>query len=92
MALALGNQDINYEWGGWNWFVFIISAITLVIVMLNMLISIVGKTFEKFQEDKEIIDLEESLNMLYEFNKLFYLYKNDDFQPQYFQFVEEISG
>lgn len=50
-SFAMGNLEVSTEWSFWIWIVTIIFSITLMIIMFNMLISIIGITFEKFRDN-----------------------------------------
>ena len=47
--MALGSYEMNNDhWKALDWLIFIFSAITLTIVMLNLIIAIVGNTFNTY--------------------------------------------
>ena len=50
--LALGEwetSDLNYFW---DWIIFLFSAISLMIIMLNLIIAIVSETFKKYHKNR----------------------------------------
>ena len=56
--MALGTYEMNTnEWYALDWCIFIFSVLTLTIVMLNLIIAIVGNTFNTYQEGKDRFDL-----------------------------------
>ena len=62
------------DWGGtdtMNWveyFHFLVQSVLLPLIMLNLLITIIGGTYEEFEENKEIKDNREVLKLLSEFS------------------------
>ena len=71
--MALGSFEMNTDyWMPLDWFIFIFSAITLTIVMLNLIIAIVGNTFNKYQEGKDRFDLLEKIGMILEFDRFYH--------------------
>lgn len=67
----------NVAYGGWEgsneynmnqYFHFLVNTIFLPLIMLNLLIAIISKTFEDFEEKKEVSDIKETIDMLQDFN------------------------
>lgn len=65
--LALGSWDeIPEYWTSWDWAVFLVSTITFSVILLNLIIAIVSRTFEEFYSDKLGIDREIKLGLIVE--------------------------
>jgi len=45
---GFGNWEVDFEWGFWRWFLFFFTIFTVAIMMLNVLIAIVGETFNEY--------------------------------------------
>lgn len=65
--LALGTwDDIPEDWTSWDWLVFLVSTITFSVILLNLIIAIVSRTFEEFYMDQVGIDREIKLSLIVE--------------------------
>lgn len=81
-SLWLESFDLNFGYyhadlpGGtdfsFNYAVFFISSIINVILMLNLLISILGDSYDRFQLEQACIDYKEKAKTVLEFQKLMY--------------------
>lgn len=56
-SMTMGNLEISYEWNVWIWITVVTFSITLIVILLNMLISIVGETFQNFLSNQKYINL-----------------------------------
>lgn len=74
--LALGEWETTDLTNFWDWVVFLFSAISLMIIMLNLIIAIVSETFSRYNENRQHIDLLEKLVLVNEFDKLIYFFKS----------------
>jgi len=72
-------MDDIFNWGFGNWegtadfawnlyVLYIISSIFIALALMNMLIAIISMTFEKFTDERELVDLQQMLNMLADMN------------------------
>ena len=50
--LALGEWETTDLTNFWDWVVFLFSAISLMIIMLNLIIAIVSETFSRYNENR----------------------------------------
>lgn len=67
LELALGNwDDIPKEWNEWNWLLFLVSSITFTIILLNLIIAIVSKTFDDYYENQMDVDRQAKLKLILE--------------------------
>ena len=62
--------------------VYLGAIIINVVLVLNMLISILGDSYEQFQMEKPIIDYQEKGNFTYEIQRML-LWKNQESDPSY---------
>lgn len=77
IVLALGNwDDIPDEWNSFNWFLFLGSSLTFVILLLNLLIAIVSKTFDNYYENQANVDRISRLESILELDQFFKCGKN----------------
>lgn len=67
----------NLGYGGWGdsagynfnqYFHFLINTIFMPLILFNLLIAIISKTFEDFDENKEVSDIKETISLLQDFN------------------------
>ena len=56
---------------------FLIASVLNVVLMLNLLISILGDTFDQFQIDKSIIDYKEKAEWALEIETLFFFVRKE---------------
>ena len=73
--VALGDWD-NDRISFTEWVIFAFSSVLMLVVMMNLLISIVGDTFERVQMDSAIKDSEEVIELLLEIDIV--LFRNRD--------------
>ena len=78
----LGDFDLDgYDWV--SWIFFFLATMTNNIVMLNLLISIMGDTYDRVQEGIEIADGLELTSMIVECEQLLF-WKRNVVKPTYF--------
>ena len=69
--IAVGDWDT----GAFNlgqWITFVVATVVVLIVMMNLLISIVGDTFERVQMNQAVQDASEMINLLIEIDTIFF--------------------
>lgn len=72
LELALGDWDnIPDEWNDWNWFLFLCSNITFTIMLLNLIIAIVSKTFDDYYDNQTDVDRKAKLTLILELDQFF---------------------
>lgn len=72
LELAFGNWDnIPEEWNDWNWMLFLGYNITFTIILLNLIIAIVSKTFDEYYETQSVVDRRVKLELILETDQLF---------------------
>jgi hypothetical protein len=67
--LNMGNFDVHDK-GSWYWMVFMVAALVNVIIMLNLVVSILGDAFDKFQSIAEAADVFGKAEVLYEYERM----------------------
>jgi len=67
--LNMGNFDVHDK-GSWYWMVFMAAALVNVIIMLNLVVSILGDAFDKFQSIAEAADILGKAEVLYEYERM----------------------
>ncbi|OMJ92789.1 hypothetical protein SteCoe_4425 [Stentor coeruleus] len=68
--LNFGSFIINENDGSWEWLCFVISSMINFLVMVNLLISIIGDTYDKVQSFRDIADRKEMAEMVLEIEYL----------------------
>lgn len=94
--------DLIYNWGFGNWddpfdltwnnyFLYVFSSIFLALVLWNMLIAIISMTFERFTEERHLVDVQQMIDMLNDMNKFMRCYKKwlVSSTPHYYHFMIE---
>jgi hypothetical protein len=82
-------QENEYSSKFWlNYLSIFLASLVNIILMLNLLIAILGDSFDRFQVDKNFIDYKEKLNLCIEIQKTFAL-KRTFGRFKYFQVVTE---
>lgn len=72
IELALGNWDnIPENWTNWNWLLFIGSNVTFTIILLNLIIAIVSKTFDDYYDKQIYVDRKAKLKLILELDQFF---------------------
>ena len=66
----MGNFGNDYDEFSFEYAFYMIASVSNVIIMLNLLISILGDSFERFQIDANKIDCMEMIDAIIEFEKL----------------------
>lgn len=78
LNISTGNFPEDEERGEWtiaNWLLFFITVINMTIMMLNVIIAIVSDTYAEFEKKKLLIDLDQKLDYIIEFDILASLYR-----------------
>lgn len=70
LNLSLGNVTFYKDWKFFNWVVFYMAVITMGIMMLNVIIAIVNATYEEFESKKYLIDLQQKVEYILEYDIL----------------------
>ena len=68
--LNMGSFGTNYNEFSFEYAFYMMACVSNVIIMLNLLISILGDSFEKFQIDANKLDCMEMIDAIIEFEKL----------------------
>ncbi|CAG9318583.1 unnamed protein product [Blepharisma stoltei] len=73
LSFELDMGAFNNDGANWiEYWIFSLASIINVILMLNLLISILGKSFDDFQQSQESMDYKEMLDVIIEFESLMY--------------------
>lgn len=96
--LGLGNWDVGDDWNYWNWGLFIFSAITFTVILLNLIIAIVSATFEEYFVNEDEVDRAVKLNLILEIDQLLFLgmrsgkfdEKSFERNSRYFHILEKV--
>lgn len=77
------------------WLLLLPNAITIVIMLLNLIIAIVSKVFEDFQDDESIIDIDIKLSLIDEIetflSNMRYKKRNVDSDEEYFHYYQYVQ-
>ena len=84
---SFNNQGIDKL----NYFCFMLASIANVIVILNLLISILGNSFDSFQTDSGQIDIYEMGDLIIELETLMFWNRNKN-EKRYFNKCEDLSS
>lgn len=76
--LNFGSFVIDENDGSWEWVCFVISSMINFLVMVNLLISIIGDTYDKVQAFRDIADRREMAEMVLEIEYLMVWKRNLD--------------
>lgn len=68
--LNFGDFYISNKNGSWQWVCFTISSLINFLIMVNLLISIIGDTYDKVQNYREIADRKEMTEIILEIENL----------------------
>lgn len=86
IELSLGNWDnIPEEWNTWNWGLFILSNITFTIMLLNLIIAIVSKTFDDYYDNQADVDRNARLELILELDQVLKFKKGSGFDEESFR-------
>lgn len=66
--LAYGAWEGSAKYNFNQYFHFLVNTMFIPLILLNLLIAIISKTFEDFEEKKEVSDIKETVSMLLDFN------------------------
>lgn len=67
---------VTDEYQGFDWIIFFLATVINPLVMLNLLISIMGTTYERVKEGNDIANFQELTGMILEIEKLMFWKKN----------------
>jgi WD40 repeat protein len=70
LMLNFGDFYISNKSGSWQWVCFTISSLVNFLIMVNLLISIIGDTYDKVQNYREIADRKEMTEIILEIENL----------------------
>jgi WD40 repeat protein len=76
--LNFGDFSMNDTSGSWEWLCFVISSIVNFLVMVNLLISIIGDTYDKVQAFRQIADRREMTQIILEIEYLMIWRRNNN--------------
>jgi WD40 repeat protein len=84
--LDFGSYDDNTNDLSLSYVVYLVATLINVIIILNLLISILGDSFDQFQLEKTIIDFQEKAGLILEFQNIPF-WKNSRYSiPQYLHY------
>lgn len=69
VVLAFGDWEVGDEWTYWNWILFLFGAVTFTIMLLNLIIAIVSKTFDDYFENQIDVDRGVKLKLILEIDQ-----------------------
>lgn len=88
--LNFGDFSISSETGSWNWVCFIISSLVNFLIMVNLLISIIGDTYDKVQAYRQIADRREMAQIILEIEYLM-IWKRNENHKSFIHILKEDS-
>ena len=71
-ALQIGAFEVNDDWHGLRWVIFISATIIELIIMMNLLISLLGDTYSGVEEVAEVEDLKQLIEIILEIENLYF--------------------
>ena len=87
--INLGNIN-NYDYTTIQWICFIIATIINPIIMMNLIISIMGDTYSRVQEGKEVADYKELTSLVLEI-EIFAIWKRHEKSSQRLHVCKEVE-
>ena len=88
--LNFGDFSISPNTGSWNWVCFVISSLVNFLIMVNLLISIIGDTYDKVQAYRQIADRREMAQIILEVEYLM-IWKRNENKKSFIHLLKEDS-
>ena len=63
------NEDIN-AWNGYRYVLYLVCSFFLAFIMANLVIAMISKTFDTFQDDRELFDTKGIIDLLLEHSRV----------------------
>lgn len=68
LNVGFNNWDLTDYYGFWSWVFFFFTIISISIMMLNVIIAVVGNTYQRYENKKHEYDLLEKLDQIVNFD------------------------